>query len=527
VSGAASRSRALGLALVGAAFLYALWFHDKGIVMGEEGQILTEAESILAGKVLYRDIDGYVAPGVWYLTAGFMKLTGPSLNATRILMAALYALTLGVVWAISCRAASLPAAAVACLGLALLKVLAFPLGVFVFYTEFAVFFGLVALWSLLAYEQEGGRRRLVAAGAAVALGIVFKQNLGGYVALAAASWLLLYHRSRRELLAFAAPVAVVGSLVLLYFGAEGALPAMLRGLLYVPFAGFYGVVDVPYFAAFAPRALTPSESYQYLPLLFWEERFYRPWWGQGWAPVARGISIVLYAFPLVVSGAVVAKALLRRSIGRERLLLLLGALALFLGCFPRADFAHLNQNLVGFFPLTAAVVWHSPRRRLLAASLAPLLAGTAVFCAVILQNFPYTARFEHPRARLWISEPAHEALSDVLDWIERSIPPREPFVFYPTGGMYRFLTGRIAPQRYTVMLPPNIGHDAGEEAARNLERLRVRYVLYSVAPLQGVPSLEEFAPVLHEYLSSHYSPVASRGFRQRETLQVLKRNPDG
>lgn len=526
MSGAASRRRALGLAVVVAAFLYALWFHDKGIVMGEEGQILSEAESILAGRVLYRDIDGFVAPGVWYLTAGLMKLGGPSLNATRIMMAVLYALTVGVVWALSCRAASVVAALGACLALALLKVLAFPLGVFVFYTEFAVFFGLAALWALLAYEQEGGRWRLAAAGLAVALGIVFKQNLGGYVALASAAWLLLYHRSRRELLAFAAPPVAVGAIVLLYFGAEGALPAMLRGLFYVPFAGFYDVVGLPYFAAFAPRALTPSESYQYLPLLFWEERFYRPWWGEGWAPVARGISIALYAFPLVVSSAVVAAALLRRSVGRERLLLLLGALALFLGCFPRPDFAHLNQNLVGFFPLTAAVVWHSPRRRLLAAGLAPLLAGMAVFCGVILRNFPYTARFEHPRARLWVSEPVREALTDVLDWIERSIPPREPFVFYPSGGMYRFLTGRLAPQRYTVLLPPNIGHDAGAEVARNLEALRVRYVLYSVAPLQGVPPLEEFAPVLHEYIMSHYSPVASRGFRQRETLQVLKRNPD-
>jgi hypothetical protein len=506
-----------------AAFVYALGFHDKGLVMGEEGQILSEAQAILDGKVLYRDLDGYVTPGVWYLTAGVLALAGPSVNATRLVMCGLFALLVGAVFDITRRTAS-RAWALAALGLmALLKVISFPLGTFVFYTEFSVFFGVAAAWALLVHRQRGGRGLLALAGLAAALSILFKQNVGAYVTLALGAWLLLHHRTRAELLTFAVPGVVVGALTLGLFTAAGALPELLRGLVVVPFSGYYEAARLPYFTVFAPRALTPEESYLYLPLLYWVERFHSPGWGDAWLPLARAVSIAVYATPLGVSAAALVQALRRRRLPPDTQLLLLTALAFFLGSFPRTDFAHLTQSLVGFIPLGLHLAAGARRPRRIAWAAAPLAAATALFCAVLIWNHPYRVRFEHPRARVWLSEPAYNGLTWQLRWIEQTVPRDESLVFIPSGGMYHFLLDRPLLHRYTVLLAPALGHDQGEGFVRTMEELDVRYVVYGI-DVQGTPPLESFAPRVHEYIQAHYSPVASRRFRRVETVQILKRN---
>lgn len=506
------------------AFAYALYFHDKGLNMNEEGQILTEAEAILHGKVLYRDIDGYVAPGVWYLTALVLGIAGPSLNATRILMAALFALQVGVVFALTARAASRRAAWAAASILALLKVLAFPIGNFVWYSEFAVGFGLVAVWALLGYQRGGSRGRLLAAGTAAALAVVFKQNLGAYVWIALTLFLLLHHRTRRELLAFQLPVALIGTLCLGYFAAVGALPELLRGLVYVPFAGFYEAGRLSYLTPFTPGRLDPMQSYHYAPVLFWEERFLRSGASGAWAPLARGLGVIAYAVPPLVTGALLWRALRQRALEREAWLLAAGALALFLGSFPRADFAHVTQNSVGFLPLAAWLAARSRWRRAFWIAGAPLAALTAAFCAALVWHLPYQRRLELPRARVFVSEPVYHGVSETLDWLAREVPREAPIAVIPATPMYYFLSGRRVPHRYTVMLQPNVGLDGGEAVTRLLRELDVRHVLYSANELPGMPPFESFAPVLHAYLESEFSPVRSRRFRRHEMLKMLERH---
>jgi hypothetical protein len=507
-----------------AAFLLALGLHDKGLNMGEEGQILTEARAILGGKVLYRDIDGYVAPGVWYLTAALMALGAETVNATRLLMVALFALQVGVVFALTLRAASLRAALASACVLALLKVLAFPLGNFVWYTEFSIFFGLAALWALFAYERDGGLARLAAAGAAAALAVVFKQNIGGYVWIALSAHLLLHHRTRRELLAFQLPVAGIGCATLGYFTAVGALPELVRGLLVVPFSGFYEAGRLSYLPPFTPARLTPMESYIYTPVLYWEQRFLRPEAGAAWAPVARGIAVGVYAAPVVVALAAGHRLLRRRPPERELQLLLLGAAAIFLGSFPRADFAHVTQNGVAWVPVGAWLAARSRWRRALWIGAAPLAAVGAAFCASLLLHLPYRHRFEHPRARVWVSQPVYRGVVSTLAWLDEAVPPEAPISIIPGTPMYYFLSGRPVPHRYTVMLQPNVGFDGGASAVRLLEELGVRHVVYGASELPGMPPFESFAPRLVEYLETRFSPVASRRFRSWETVRFLERN---
>ena len=151
--------------------------HDKGLVMTEEGMVLTEAHALLQGAVLYRDIDCFVTPGIWYLTAGVFELTGPSLDATRWVMVVLSLLTTGLVFVIATSLSTWRWASFAG-GLVLVqRILAFPAGTFIWYTEFAIFFALLLAWCLLRYGRDGGARWLVLAGLCIGLCFLFKQLL--------------------------------------------------------------------------------------------------------------------------------------------------------------------------------------------------------------------------------------------------------------------------------------------------------------------------------------------------------------
>lgn len=65
-SRAVSLVRSHGLALVGcaavAAFAYSVC--RRAIVISDEGYLLSQVVDMLAGKVLYRDMDAFVSPGI-------------------------------------------------------------------------------------------------------------------------------------------------------------------------------------------------------------------------------------------------------------------------------------------------------------------------------------------------------------------------------------------------------------------------------------------------------------------------------
>ena len=153
-----SRDRILLAASVLGAFLCGLALHDKGIVLGEEGQILAEAEAILRGKVLYRDIDAFVAPGVWYLGALIFKIAGTDLNATRWAMVLLSMATAALIYLFSRQVSSPAYAFGSVLFFFALRVFSFPLGNFLFYTEFSLFFGLAATYGLLRARRGAPER---------------------------------------------------------------------------------------------------------------------------------------------------------------------------------------------------------------------------------------------------------------------------------------------------------------------------------------------------------------------------------
>ena len=62
----------------------------RGVNLSDEGFLLQQAVDMLAGKILYRDIEMFIAPGIWFLVAGLFEIVEPSVLASRAIAAASY-----------------------------------------------------------------------------------------------------------------------------------------------------------------------------------------------------------------------------------------------------------------------------------------------------------------------------------------------------------------------------------------------------------------------------------------------------
>ena len=523
------RAAVQGLAVFALAFANAMFFHDKGIVLNEEGQILAEAEAVHSGKLLYRDVDCFVAPGVWYVTAGIFELFGTSVNATRIAMAVLFAAATWLVFRSALTLATPGWALFAVGAMQLQKVLAFPAWNFVFYTEFAVCSALVMLWGLLAFERSGRIVALAGAGAALGACALFKQNLGVVLGAGAFVWLLAYHRRPRELAAFVVPAGVCVLAMVAAFAAQGALPELWHGLVVEPLTGFGEHASFPPLPVQRLGAFSGLDQIIYLPALFGEIAF------AGYAPrdtgllltAAQAIALLVYALPLLLAGVLVWRALRRRRLlAQEGLLLAVGVAGSSLA-YPRPDFLHTCQGLALWTPALAYLLATSPRPRFARASAYALAAGVALFCLALVAQLPYTSVLELPRARLWLPPAQRDGIQDVIDWMRANAPPDEPIAVVPHGAMYYFLLERPVPYRFSVTLPPQIGGDRGRAAAAALAEANVGTLIWMRHGYPGLADFEVYGAELASDLKRRFEIVFEQAapFGLGDQLWILRRRP--
>jgi hypothetical protein len=341
--------------------LFGLTLCRRGIILSDEGYLLLQALDMAHGKVLYRDMDAFVAPGVWFLLAGLFSVVEPSVLASRMAALACYAATVWTCWRIVLRLTDRRFALAAVGVLMVFTVWAFPSWTWSFYSPFAVLFALAALERLLAWRADARARDLVWTGVFAGLAITFKQNYGVLAlagsGIAIAAIRLEANRSLllllRELPALGGRVALglaaVGLPCLAYFAYHGALDDAFRQLVVQPFGGFLGQHDIAYLppSEFFARDLMADDgrlTYGAYALTNAALRF-------NWHPVlVRGIEmlhVLLYWLPPLVFtlAAVLVFAPLHRGRPPDTGLaaaLAVGALV-FLGVFPRADYNHLSN----------------------------------------------------------------------------------------------------------------------------------------------------------------------------------------
>ncbi|MEN8183421.1 MAG: hypothetical protein ABFS46_12900, partial [Myxococcota bacterium] len=379
----------------------------RGINLSDEGYLLSQAVDMLGGKVLYRDMDAFVTPGVWFVLANLFRILDPSVFATRFVALAAWLgmalLTFRIVRHLTPRIWAWGA-----VGLyAVLSVWAFPAWTIVFYSSFSILFVLAATDLLLCWRRSQRPMLLVLCGIAIGLSVAFKQNYGAFALAGCAFGVLAIRLETSERsggllplvfgdgLRLAAGVAAAIAPFLVYFGLHGALDEMFDLLVVHPFSRFAGRQDIAFPALSLLWADSPLKGVEGMTYgSYWLAQAPHPFnsaalsWLHG-ASVLRRVHVLLFWLPAfgLATGLWLALRPLpeRRPIDGGLAALLAIAAFVFLGVFPRADFNHLinvyEPTLVAGTVLVHRLVERLPGRRPGALHLG--LAFGAVFLALV------------------------------------------------------------------------------------------------------------------------------------------------
>ncbi len=500
------------------------------LILSDEGYLLLQAWDLLQGRVIYRDMDSFVTPGVWFLLAGAFALFGPSVFVSRVVVfvawLALVVCTERLVSRHASRAAGLGAAAT----MVVFTVWAFPAWTFAFYSPFSVLFALIALARLLAWWDGGGPRALFLCGLFLGLSIVFKQNYGVFALLGAlvGFGFMCADRWRSEGLDAkgvlvpmgwtAAGVVVAGLPVLLYLIATGALPAAWQSLVVHPFefAGAHDIPVAPFSTVFEPDIYTDAvERLTYLSYAQLNVASIGPL--QAFRGVQR-MHVLLYWLPLPIFAGL---ALLAIRAGERRVDPVLATVTavcggVYLGLFPRADFNHL-VNVYQVVIVAGAFAAYEAHRRLAGRS----AAGARVFAvAVAIVAVMYAAVGLHwwnglrtrlsvevagDRGGVKISRIEAENLGYMVRAIETHTAPGEPLLTVPDLAMLNFLTDRPMPSAYYNLYEHHIAFDGGRSVVEGAEASGVRIALTRYNNFfSDRRGLLEYAPVLADYLETQF-----------------------
>ena len=518
----------LYLAIAGIALVFGWPLCQRAIILSDEGYLLQQALDLLGGRVLYRDMDAFITPGIWFTLAGVFAIFGPSVLASRVVILIVYvALALTgyrIVAPIAGRRWGLASVA----SLLLFSVWAFPAWTFAFYSPVAVVLGLAGIERLMSWQRRGAVSDLAWMGALIGLSICFKQNYGVFAALAA---ILGYAATRlqtndwrgsgREIGLASLAAFGAGLPFLLYLVAQGALADAWTSLVVHPFE-FGGRHDIPYLALsdlWRPDLLpTGVEKLTYLsfPVLNTP-----PLPVPGGPALAIRLHVLAYWLaPLLIFGGVGVSVAAGRARGKrlDSALFTINAAAglIFLGVFPRADFNHLvnvYQPLLIAGPLTLHRLLQllgerraSLRRGLIVvSSVVALLYGAIAlyWYAGLIQRL--NTPLDQPRAGVLVSPLEALEINYQVRLIREHTPEGGALLTLPDLSMLNFLAEREVPSAWYNLYEHHIATDRGRGVARATEEKNVRY---AVARFNNFFSdrvgLLDYAPDLAEYLISNF-----------------------
>ena len=531
---------AMALGLAGAALSW--WFATHTRPMWDEGAVLTAAAKLLRGGVFYRDIDAYWFPGSAYLAAFAMKLFGEHLSVARILAAISYLGMLLGLYALALRLVGPRRAGLFGLCLLCLKFAAWPALTAYFYWDLAFSAACLAILSMIGPEGARERPPLVRAGFFMGLALLFKQNVGLYLAGVGSVLLLLPGglpgagpRLRDRLPDVARLGAGMGIVVLpplLYFAVHGLLDELIWSAFARPLLGYLPTSGISFWEPLAWWELGSLEGNKAFPY------FLMPYYTllyQGALPgaalestywlVGELVARLLYTSVIVAGIATLARATRRwrRYDERDRRLFALAALSAAVGAsaLPRADLAHL----ISVYPLILLVLiqlwarWVDgpagvTRTGIRRAELATVLLGVALVAGLTaVHQSQRSYRLDLPRARVWVS-PEYSYLETVVRHVAGTLDPTDRFFVYGNEAHLYFLTGRFYPWPYSQLYPGQTGGHRGAALAALLRaEPPVLVVRGRTGSFAGLPSIPSYAPLLRAQVRRQF--VRDEAFFER------------
>lgn len=513
------------VALLVAGLVFQIPFLYRGLSFLDEGSILAIADGLRHGERLYADRVIQAAPLTYELLALLLGIFGSHLLVGRLLQALVFSGCVLLVYAIL-RAVVAPRWALfGALAVLAVKPLGFPLWTIVNYSQLAFLFCLASIWAVLRFLPRRQLPWLGAAGVAVGLTIVTKQNLGAFIGatvatVVVADWL---SGSQRRLIPLArgAGVLLVGALLPVaatvgLFAWRGTVEALAQRTVLDLFhlTEHYGV-PLPGLSVWADRPETYGEvSFTYFPApvihLAWQGRV-NLYSRANFIAIEHAVK-TLYFLPLLfLAGGLVAtgRRLLARTPAEQwsrPVGIVAFALMAYVSMLYRADWTHLMNVYPAFLILAVVVLapWASGSRwrtwaavTLWALWMAAGLVGAAVVLAA------YRTPVDTPRGRMLVVPADAVAVERVLAYL-RQQPADERILFLQGDPLYYFLSGRRVPLPFDQVMPGIVG---GPDDDRLIaERLSgIDQVLYNPHQIPSVRGrMPDYAPRTAAILAANF-----------------------
>ena len=503
--------------------------YQRGLSALDEGALQNATVRMLAGEILYRDVNTMLAPGIYYLQAVLYSLAGVRFIVSRAAMIVLNAATAALLYSIAETLMPPVWAALPAVVYALLIVWGFPVLTMFNYSPVAMLLMLAVVRLLLVDPERLGAPRLFAVGLLLGLGITCKQNFGFLGAVGAAGTAVLLARRLRALGPLAAGLVIVGLPQLAYYAAHGALSDLVRDTILATLTEqrtyyHHPIPDV--LAGIPPEPETGGFLFRYLPPSI-HNYVMENGTLLGWKPTRsfyRVVIVLSYYVPIAILAGGAFLALLGRDAPRVRRsarTVAAFAALLFLALFPNTGWAHLLFVLPLVLVLAAWLLFHvGSRLRGCVLLGVALLAGMTIIIERDLCRW-YSVPLDTPRGRVLVKPEHAEIMGETIAYIRSVTPPSAEVFVLPYVPIYYFFAERRNPTRYDLVLPGNVGAREEQEIIDVLERKRTEYVLLNPMPYPDFAPFEQLYPRLHAYLEDHYP--AERVFRQRWTVMEVRR----
>ncbi len=558
-----------GLAIAAGVLLFVIPLALRSMTLADEGYLLLQSLEVAKGKVLYRDLDAFVTPGVWFLLAGVFKLTEPSVFASRLPMILAFLALVGVAYSITVKLTSRGWGLATIAIMMACSVWAFPAWTFAFYSPLSVLFALGGLERLLAWRVSAKRRDLLLVGVLVGLSIAFKQNYGVFalagigLALiglrleAGESLLPAIGRATLDGLKLSVGIAAVALPVVAYFAYHGALGDAFYSLFIHPFE-FSGKHDIPYmglgdlFRSDLMRNNLDVMTYGAQPI-------YRTVPPGGWIDAFRLIErlhVLLYWIaPLIfIWGFVFAfdpagpegeegqdddgdggrgdEKGAARGLDGGLFALLAVAGGLFLGVFPRADFNHLINVYQPVVVAGVVTIHRLVQRpiftRRVASRVVMAVGGVTLALYFAVAAYWYHGLMIHldyevdgERGGVKVSAMEAVVVRFLVQSVNRMSEPGQALLTIPDIAMLNFLSDHPMPSAYYNLYEHHIAHDKGAGVAKGAEEHRVQVAITAYNNFfSDHVGLRDYAPALTEYLQTHFVQQVKMG---RDDYILLER----
>lgn len=505
-------------------------FLDAWPFLGEEGENLAWAQSIMKGGTYGKDFHCLYGPMLIYPLAWFMKLFGASVLTARCYAFCLNLAAYGIVLAFLCRSLR---SKTAFLCAAALYIVVFRPGILLAPNEsyLRVALGLAAI--LLANGCREGRNvgRLALTGLVLGQSLLFSQEVAICATLSVLALLAARRRGEPWLTGFGRDAGVVLGAIALsvaplvsWFAYKGAVKALLDTLLVHPrlLSLGYSSLAFPDFREFLRNP--------------WSDLFFHYW------VIFMYIAAAAYLLPLLILGRRDRETLLRSA------LLLFGAL-LYRAALARSDVYHVFFASPPAFIL--AFLFVEDALAGLRASLSPsVVAVRAALAAGVLAGFvalavnsscinPVEEAATHirsiphklsvqpgvvpvpslARAGVLFDPGTAATLKSIGEFLDGHTRPGEGVYFFPNEAAYYFLFDRDNPTRYAMSY---FAVTTGQRLELNadLERKRPTYMVFSRNTWR-IDNITERVqvPEVCDYLVDKYSV-----FKDLGDVVIFKRN---